>query len=725
MTRRGFFIATALVSILLISVLSGGVAAPANNDFSFAIISDVHVPTYAFPIGLSLEEDDLMEMKNQKRLVLFADEILAMETKPDFVINNGDTGDAGWKPLLKLYVKLMQPLVKAGIPVYTVVGNHDHDYAGIGREDLAEFFDPLGPEMIGGSGSLYSFEYKGCHIAVMNNRPISGLIRFNPKDIEWLKNDLATVDKDTRILLFIHANMQDEDTHHIVELLQSFSQPTIFYGHSHRSAMRRWGGIPVVNTGSLWGGTPEAGSYRMVRVSKDAITVKTRDFSDPAGTFGPSETVVFQTPLPAISISGTNPAILKPGETIKVETANSLSGTLEYKIAGISDWAPAQGANGKWSVAAPEAKTSGRYLLALRFTSTDSSIVLGHKDIIIPGGATNEVWAKSLGSAIQGAPVLHSDLAIIPTIESGVYALNVSNGREAWHRATPEGQILGRMALIGGTAFYAAGRTVQAVNAVTGELLWNSTVDGTVIAGITAGTDRLFIPTGENKLSCLSAANGRLLWDFTVRLPIIMETATDGKRVFFGAMDGCFYALDIKSGKEIWKKQWSPLDDRYTTAPFWPPVATGKAVIFAKNPASEEEKNLVALDAASGKVLWTRQVSTGTFRSALSPGKDKLYISDRIERTNGVQCISVKDGSTLWSEGTGISMNAAIVTGDVVIQRDAYNLAALDSDTGKLAWKYRTDSGPQGSYYGPSAFAVSETLVIAGTMGGYVIALKL
>jgi len=720
-SRRTFTII--FLTACLIAIAGGCGTAPEIHEFSFIIFSDVHVPTYAFPIGLPLDEENLMDMHNQKRLVEFTEECLAIEPKPDFIINSGDTGDAGWKPFLNLYCKLMQPLVSAGIPIYTVVGNHDHDYAGIGREDLAEFFDPLGPAMIGCSGSRYSFDYGGCHLVVMNNRPISGLIRFNPKDIEWLKKDLETVDKDTRVLLFLHANMQDEDTHHIVEFLQPFRFPVIFQGHRHSTGMDRWGGIPVVLTGALFGGEPEAGSYRIITVRNEGITVRTRDFAEPFGTLGPEELIEFQEPGPNLRIAEPDNTVLNAGSTITVETDSDVPGVLDYRIPGYNDWTQVESDNGKWIIPAPTPDTPGRHFLAVRFRSDDGSVVLAHRDIIIPGNSVRQFWSVSLGSGIQGAPILFQDLAIIPTIEGGVYALQLEDGKEVWHHEAPEGQILGRMALDGSTVFFGAGRTVQACDAGTGSILWKQSLGGTVITGITAGNGRLFVPAGENNLYCLDSGDGQILWDYSVRLPVIMETSTDGNKVFFGAMDGCIRALDAETGGEIWKNQWSSLEDRYITAPFWPPVATGTMVIAGKNPADKDEKNLVAFDAYTGKMLWSGQVSAGTLRLALNPVKDKLYLSVRENRQNGIQCISVKDGSVLWSQGTDVAMNAGIASGNLVFERDAYHLCCLNADSGALLWKFRANTGPQGSYYGPAAFAVRDDMAVVGTMGGHVMAL--
>jgi len=695
-----------------------------SQEFSFALISDLHLPSYAGPIGMVFDEDKLMEMHNQKRIVEFTDECLEMDTKPDFIVNLGDTGDSGWAVLLNLYTKLMQPLVKAGIPVYTVVGNHDHDYTGIGREDLAEFFDPLGPEMIGCSGSRYSFDHKGCHLVVVNNRPITGLIRFNPKDLEWLKNDLATVDKGKKVFLFMHANVPDEDTHHIVEMLQQFEKPVIFYGHSHRSAIRRWGGIPVVNTGALWGGTPENGSYQIVSVQKDSIFVKMHNFNDPVGTFSPMEAIVFQKSGPEISVDLDDNAVMTPETAVSVTIDTDTSGTLEYKYSDSNDWTAAEGGNGKWSIPGLSADIPGRYFLGIRYTTESGSIVFAHRNIVVSAEKVKMAWSVSLGSGILGNPLLHRDITIVPTIEGGVYALRTADGGTEWHYKTSTGQIVGQIALEDGKVFFGAGRTVQALDALSGKRLWEASLDGTVIAGVTSHDGKLFVPAGETHVYCLNASNGEIFWDYPVAKSVMMEAVAEKDKVFFGCMDGCIRALDVASGKELWKKQWSALEDIYTSASFWPPsVANGK-VIFGKNAGHDGEKNIAAFNAASGEMLWSNQLSANTYRLAFNGTKDMIMASERTREMNGVRSMSVKDGSTIWIADTGVMMAAGAAVGNLVFERDTYHLCCLETDSGELLWKYRTNPGPQGWYYGPGAYAVSDSQAIVGTMDGHVLALE-
>jgi len=698
---------------------------PQPEVFSFVIISDVHIPHYGFSIGQPLDEESLMSMRNPKRLRQFVDECLSLKPRPDFVINCGDTGDVGWLTLLRLYRKIVQPLPDAGIPVYTVVGNHDLDYAGAGARDLAEIFDPLGPALIGKSGTRYSFDHKGCHFVFINNRPISGLIRLNPKELAWLRNDLSTVEKNTPVLLFLHANMRIDDTHRLVEILQRFDRAVIFQGHLHSAGTDTWGGLPVILTGSLYGGSPEAGSYRLVTVKPDGIAMRTRDFAKPAGTFEPEEFVPFPTARPEIDVTEpVDESVVGDTVAITVKTAPSTPGTVEYSIPGFCDWTPLTQADGRWEVKAAAPGSPGRYFLALRFTGADSTVVLSHRTVRVPGERVREVWSVNPGSAVMGGPVIVNDLAIVPTVEGGIFAFRLEDGSRVWHRTVDFGQILGRLAVHDGTVFFGAGRTVAACDAASGELKWRTELEGTIVAGITAAGNRLLVPSGEGGICCLDARSGEVLWSYSVRLPAIMEPETDGERVYFGAMDGRVRALDVTTGSELWSVQWSSPEDSYVTAPFWPPVVVGGSIVICKAPADSADRNLAAFSAKDGTILWSRRLAARRMRLALDPEGKHIFADYAGAGRRGIQCLSAADGSPVWSQTEGTGMNAAVVTPRSLIVRDEMNVSCLDPATGAVRWTYRTNTGPQGTLYGPGAMAAAgDGLAVIGTMDGKVITL--
>ena len=454
--------------------------------------------------------------------------------------------------------------------------------------------------------------------------------------------------------------------------------------------------------------------------------LRTRDFAEPTVALGAEQALEPPPPGPQIRLVAPRvDAVVRESIQLVAETEPVVPGETEYLIPGFKGWTPVQGNGGRWEAVVPAPPTPGRHFLAVQFKGENGAVVWAHAAFRVAGEKVQEVWAKDLGSAIQGAPAIWRDLVIVPTRERGVYALRLTDGEVVWRRSVEPGQVLGRAAVDGGAVFYGAGRVVYACEARTGRLLWQTPVKGTMVAGLTASAGRVYAPAGENRLYCLDACDGKTRWEYAVDLPILMEPVVGGGKVFFGAMDGFFRALDDATGEEVWKHELSTRGDGYPSAPYWPPALVGDKVIVSKRPARKEEKSLIAFRAASGKIIWSRQAPGFPSRLAVSPEQDRLYAFGSQEGRPGLQCLSVEDGAVLWRQVNGVGMYAAVAGRDEVVVRDAANsLCCVEADTGAVKWLYRVSLGPQGSLYGASSLAVKDNLAVVGTMDGQVLALK-
>lgn len=128
-------------------------------------------------------------------------------------------------------------------------------------------------------------------------------------------------------------------------------------------------------------------------------------------------------------------------------------------------------------------------------------------------------------------------------------------------------------------------------------------VDGTIYA--TASLDRVY---------AVDAASGRLLWQFDphVRLSVMRNSwaartlrgaAVYRGKVYFGTGDCRLIALDAATGKELWS---SPVcvDSTQTGITGAPTVGEGKVYIGYNGSDTGVRGSLVAFDAATGKLAW-------------------------------------------------------------------------------------------------------------------------
>lgn len=265
---------------------------------------------------------------------------------------------------------------------------------------------------------------------------------------------------------------------------------------------------------------------------------------------------------------------------------------------------------------------------------------------------------------------------------------------------------------------------------------------------------RVFVGTDIGWVYSLDAKTGCYYWGYetgvTVR-PAISIGPVSGQgntkyAVFFGDAKANVYALDVQTGKLLWRRK---VEDfflgRITAAPklyngrLYVPVSSSEEW-QSGNPDYEcctSRGSVVALDANNGEQLW------------------KTYMMDDPKPTqknpNGVQLYAPAGGS-VWNSPTVDPVRHAIYFGSGDTQTEPAQplgdaIVAVDMDSGKVLWSYQAQAGDafMGGCVGPNkSRACPQTMgpdadignspilrtlpdgkrvLIAGTKGGEVFAL--
>lgn len=231
-----------------------------------------------------------------------------------------------------------------------------------------------------------------------------------------------------------------------------------------------------------------------------------------------------------------------------------------------------------------------------------------------------------------------------------------------------------------------------------------------------------------------------LAWRFQAGDEIKSSPAVVDGRVYVGALDGNMYALDLKTGKEIWT---TPLDDMVEASPT---LVDGSVYIGTL------AGTMYALDAESGEMRWTFQTG-GKLTGGANWFRDS---EDRLRILMGsydsfLYCIDAIGGQSDWTYQTGYYINGSpavagdvcafggcdailhvvslesgakareIGTGDYVagsaaIREDSVYVANYNGEllkaslaTGEIAWRYTIDGDPF-----VASPAVTESVVVIG-----------
>ncbi|MCC2113749.1 MAG: PQQ-like beta-propeller repeat protein, partial [Hyphomicrobiales bacterium] len=154
-------------------------------------------------------------------------------------------------------------------------------------------------------------------------------------------------------------------------------------------------------------------------------------------------------------------------------------------------------------------------------------------------------------------------------------------------------------------------------------------------------------------------------------------------RVFAYDPDGNVSAHSLGNGGRLWQVSLKPEKERSSTAGGGIAAADGR--VFA----ATGYRQIVALDAASGRQLWAKDIDDPA-RGAPTVAGGKIYFVSANEK---VYALNAADGEEAWSfrgipESAGVLSNASpAVSGSiVVVPYSSGEIVSFDAASGKVKW---------------------------------------
>jgi alcohol dehydrogenase (cytochrome c) len=205
----------------------------------------------------------------------------------------------------------------------------------------------------------------------------------------------------------------------------------------------------------------------------------------------------------------------------------------------------------------------------------------------------------------------------------------------------------------------------------------------------------MFVATPGNQVLALDAVKGNLLWRYRRPLPedVILLHGTSrgvalfGDKVFFAAGEAVLIALDAKSGKEVWTTKVADNRAGYymSVAPL---VADGKVLVGASGGEMGVRGFVAAYDIENGKELW----KTYTVPAPGEPGSETWPKGDHWKTGGGSVWVTANyDPSTnlaFWGTGNGGPWMGDQRPGDNLYTSSTI---AFDVATGKIKGHFQYD----------------------------------
>ena len=258
---------------------------------------------------------------------------------------------------------------------------------------------------------------------------------------------------------------------------------------------------------------------------------------------------------------------------------------------------------------------------------------------------------------------------------------------------------------------------VEALSLINGKRKWRFQTAGPIFSSPAFSKNKIVFGSADGFVYCLNN-KGKLQWKLRTGNSVLGSPLIQNEAVYIGGSDSCFQAIEILTGKPIWR--FCELSGPFTSKP----VVYKETIIFGA-----WDRHLYALNKMNGKLLW--KWSNGSSVINYSPAAcipvvhdDIVYI---VAPDRYLSAIDIKNGQTLWRtnqstvrESIGISEDGKLIFGKTM--QDTIAAFRTTKETAQVAWKFFAGYGYE---HTPSALIEKNGNLYFGTKNGTVYGLSL
>ena len=359
------------------------------------------------------------------------------------------------------------------------------------------------------------------------------------------------------------------------------------------------------------------------------------------------------------------------------------------------------------------------------FAATDNGIL--HALHLL--GPQRIAWAYDASAPLRTPPVADSNAVYVVAENGTLHAVRIADGSLAWELQLNKGesrawQLFSPPLLHGGKIYLgSATRELYCVDARTGQLDWTASTSDWIRSRPLVVVDVVFAAGLDGTVTAFDL-QGNQLWSVQPSShPIFANLAGNLNGILVSGSDLYLRSLSPTSGSEQWKHsllRCTYEDGRRILADvvaaggdYQSPPTVSNGRVFVGGP----DRFVRAIDVESGKEVWRFEAS-GQVSGAPTVADCRVFFGQQ-GGNQDLFCVSEADGSPIWTAQPGwvwttvTPHHGRLFTGTV-----NGNIVALSTEDGRLHWNRPTNGG---IYPAP---AVGDGEVITGSWDGYYYALE-
>jgi outer membrane protein assembly factor BamB len=294
-----------------------------------------------------------------------------------------------------------------------------------------------------------------------------------------------------------------------------------------------------------------------------------------------------------------------------------------------------------------------------------------------------KAWSRPLGRLPAGIgfalrPAIAAGRVLVADADGRVHAYAAESGELLWQRHLERPisggpGAAGRLVVVGTRDGEAIG-----LRATDGEVLWRSGLTSEILAQPAVAPELVVVRVADGRVFGLEAATGQRRWLYEQSVPSLTLRGTGSpllvpERLVVAGLDtGELVALAPDDGRLLWETTVAVPRGRSDLERMVDidadPVLYRTAVY-----AASFNGRLAAVDAASGRIRWDRELSVF---AGIAVDSERVYASDADRRVWAFDRFS---GASVWRQDAlrGLQLTAPAVFGDYVVVGD---------DAGYLNW---------------------------------------